>query len=85
VLVHGWLGNQQAWTSVSENEHIFWPKHLLPGDTPQARILAFEYNANIRRFWSLDSEIDSISEDLLDELIDKRSTSAAVSTRYVTV
>jgi len=48
AFVHGLTGNRE--TTWTDNESgIFWPRDLLPNDMPTARIITFEYDADIIR------------------------------------
>lgn len=47
VFVHGLMGNKiNTWTS-DTTPSCFWPADLLPAEIPNARILAWGYDANI--------------------------------------
>jgi hypothetical protein len=51
VLVHGLVGNAyNTWLYEHGNKKIYWPSALLPKDFPDARILAFGYDADITQF-----------------------------------
>jgi hypothetical protein len=78
--VHGWRDGQQPWTYSSGDSYIFWPEKLLSAETPGARILTFEYDTDLDRFWAIKGEtrLDSISDDLFEELEDQRSKTETV-------
>ncbi|KAL8934724.1 MAG: hypothetical protein Q9216_005762 [Gyalolechia sp. 2 TL-2023] len=75
VLVHGLHGSEtRIWTYSSGQNSVVWPQELLPSDTGEARILTFEYDANIAHFWARPSEnrLDSYSDDLFQQLDNNR-------------
>ncbi|PLB51559.1 hypothetical protein P170DRAFT_400484 [Aspergillus steynii IBT 23096] len=69
VLVHGLLGDQAPWTSEAG---LFWPEKLLAAKAGDGCILSFEYDATISSFFDEDAEINDISGDLINEVMDHR-------------
>lgn len=83
VLVPGWREEgQQAWTHVSdEGKAVTWPESFLGNLVPRARIIAFDYDAELGDFWATEEEnrIDDISSDLSYEVRSVRTSSKTVS------
>ncbi|KAF4343114.1 hypothetical protein FBEOM_2936 [Fusarium beomiforme] len=75
VFVNGWSANGQPWTTGSKETAACWPKSILPNLLPQARIILFQYEANVEDFWAVSSknEIDSYAQDLLGGVVDLRT------------
>jgi hypothetical protein len=76
VFVHGLHGDQAPWTSET---NVFWPESLLPTKASDARILSFEYKAAIGPFFLEEDEINDISNDLINELMDHRTEKEKVA------
>ena len=50
-FVHGLTGNAYStWLHQDKETKTYWPYDLLPKDYPDARILAFDYDADITQF-----------------------------------
>jgi hypothetical protein len=49
-----------------DGKAVAWPEAFLGDLIPQARIIAFDYEAKLGSFWAAESvnRIDSLSEDL---------------------
>lgn len=73
VFVHGLTGDRErTWTCPSNN--VCWPRDLLPTSLPNARILAFGYDAYIVRNQGQVAQIDIAhhANDLLNSLASER-------------
>jgi len=64
---------------------VHWPSTLLHEEIPDARILAFGYDADVMGFWNPASQncIGNHAENLLGDLARIREGSEAVSIYYV--
>lgn len=51
VFVHGLTGNARN-TWLHQKSGVYWPVDLLSRDVPDARLLAFGYDADVVNFWS---------------------------------
>ncbi len=80
VAVHGLLSH--GFNSWAREKGEIWLKDMLPGELPDARIMAFrhDYNSTTKKSFSA-SSISEIALDLLDSLGSKRTTQK-VSTLY---
>jgi hypothetical protein len=54
VFVHGITGDHESTWTRTEN-HVFWPKDLLPKEIANARIMTFGYDADIVKAFSITS------------------------------
>ncbi|KAL9126796.1 MAG: hypothetical protein Q9217_004209 [Psora testacea] len=63
---------------MSQGKHVFWPRDLLKGDFPKARIMTFGYNTDITRGYQAahQGNIFSHARNILYELEDKRRKAA---------
>ncbi|KAH6853874.1 hypothetical protein B0I37DRAFT_360527 [Chaetomium sp. MPI-CAGE-AT-0009] len=79
VLVPGWREEgQQAWTHVSnEGKATAWPESFLGNLTPQARIIAYDYDVELGDFWSTeeDNRINDLADDISYEVRGVRTSS----------
>lgn len=77
-FVHGLKGGQlSTWSSVTD----CWPRDLLSKDTPDVRILAFGYEAEVFQFWTKVSQntFKDHACNLLESLGNNRIKVVAVS------
>lgn len=79
VFVHGLRGDSHSTWSHNKSQ-VQWPTKLLRGDIPDARILAFGYDADIVNFWSPASQnrVGNHAEKLLGDLVRRRERSDSV-------
>lgn len=80
IFVHGLTGNSYN-TWLEAGSEIYWPLHLLSKDVPDARILAFGYDADIAKFLGPVSQnkLRDHASALLGELAAVRSEDDSVS------
>ncbi|KAF4968918.1 hypothetical protein FSARC_3765 [Fusarium sarcochroum] len=73
VLVHGW-------TSVVNGKNIFGPEAILSRIITRARIIIFDYTAELSEFWAAeaDNEIAYKAEDLFCEVMALRTSTKTV-------
>jgi len=79
VFVHGLTGDSyDTWFEVKSG--IYWPVHLLSQDVPDARILAFGYDADVTKFLGPVSQnnLRDHASALLGELAAMRSEDDSV-------
>jgi hypothetical protein len=70
IIIHGLNGDViESWTNAATK--AFWPKDFLPRDVPEARVMAFGYNANAA-FGNTTADIVDHAKDLLGSLLDTR-------------
>ncbi|KAF4624556.1 hypothetical protein G7Y89_g13615 [Cudoniella acicularis] len=76
IALHGINGGaKKTWTH--ENGSL-WLRDFVPSAFPGARIYTYAYNANV--FFSLATgNIDTFAEDLLEEMMNKRTTTEALA------
>ena len=78
VFVHGLTGNREnTWTCNS----TLWPETLLPQEIPEARILAFGYDADVVNFWlpAGQNRIGNHAQNLAQSLANLRDRTETVS------
>ncbi len=81
VFVHGLTGNAYK-TWAEQGSSKYWPKDFLPNDLPDARIIAFGYDADVTRpFFGAVSQnnLRDHSLALLGDLSRLRNTTGSVS------
>jgi hypothetical protein len=73
IFVHGLTGNSYN-TWLEANSDIYWPVHLLRHDVPNARIMAFGYDADVAKLLGPvgQSNIREHASTLLEELAHRR-------------
>jgi len=83
VFVHGLTGSALN-TWLDPNTGVHWPSTLLHEEIPDARILAFGYDADVMGFWNPASQncIGNHAENLLGDLVRIRDESDSVSFCY---
>lgn len=74
VFVHGLFGNTYS-TWLHKYPDVHWPSELLKEDIPDARVLAFGYDANIDKLWNPASNGRLIyhAENMVGALVRKRA------------
>ena len=83
VFVHGLTGNAYStWLHQDKETKTYWPYDLLPKDYPDARILAFGYDADITQFWgpASSNRVGNHAENLLGALSRLRAKTNTVLT-----
>lgn len=83
VFVHGLTGNAYStWLHQDKETKTYWPYDLLPKDYPDARILAFDYDADITQFWgpASSNRVGNHAENLLGALSRLRAKTNTVLT-----
>jgi hypothetical protein len=71
VFVHGLTGNAYStWLYKDKKTEVYWPYGLLRKDYPDARILAFGYDADITQFWgpASSNRVSNHAENMLGSL-----------------
>jgi hypothetical protein len=83
VFVHGLTGDSTTW---SDNAGGLWPKKFLARDLPWARIMSFQYDADIFSFWTLPSQnrVGNHGQNLANVLAQLRETTFTVSLSCLT-
>jgi hypothetical protein len=81
VFVHGLTGSTYG-TWLNTQTGVHWPSALLAYDIGDARILTFDYDANVTHFWSPTSQnrINDHAENMLGALARLRERTDSVST-----
>ncbi|KAN0113271.1 Alpha/Beta hydrolase fold [Hyaloscypha variabilis] len=77
VFVHGLTGNAYTtWLYNHGKTKVYWPYDLLQKDLPDARILAFGYDADITSFWgpASSNRVGNHAEDMLGDLSHLRAS-----------
>jgi hypothetical protein len=85
VFVHGLTGNAYTtWLYKSGKTRVYWPYELLRKDTPNARILAFGYDAEIRQILgpASSNRVGNHAENMLGALSQLRSKTDTVNTEF---
>lgn len=79
VMVHGLTGSTGS-TWLHKDSGVHWPTTILTQDLPDARILAFGYDADILNFWNPTSQnrIGNHAEALLGDLSHLRDKTETV-------
>jgi hypothetical protein len=77
IAIHGLNGHYlNTWTAVSKlGTECNWLKDLLPNQIPNARIMSFGYNSAVQ-FSKSAASIGSFAEDLLEDIMSRRETTA---------
>lgn len=77
--MHGLRGSDNTW--FNQETGIHWPTDILKEDFDDARILAFNYDANIIKFWSPVSQnrISNHAENMLGALARRKELTSSVS------
>lgn len=71
VFVHGLKGHPYTtWLDVQSG--TYWPAHLLPHHVPDARIMAFGYDADPAKFMSSQNDMADHAHSLLGDLARER-------------
>jgi hypothetical protein len=81
ILVHGLMGNAyNTWLYEHGKIKTYWPYDLLRKDFPNARILAFGYDANVTQFWGSASSnrVGNHAEKMLGALSQLRAKTDTV-------
>jgi hypothetical protein len=71
VFVHGLTGNAYStWLYNDRKTKVYWPCELLRKNYPDARILAFGYDADITQFWgpASSNRVSNHAENMLGSL-----------------
>jgi len=79
--VHGLTGGREStWTE--KKSEIFWPKDLLPHEIPNARIMAFGYDADVVKALSIASSntVQNHGQAMVHDLALKRKRTKTVKT-----
>lgn len=78
MFLHGLTGDREdTWTD--KKAKVFWPRDLLPGKLPKARIITFGYDADVIGFMTVSmNRIGNHAQDLVSKLADLRDTTFTV-------
>lgn len=86
VFVHGLTGNAYN-TWVHKDTGVHWPSELLRQDMQNARILSFDYDADIVNIWNpaSNSRLSNHAENMVGGLVRKREKTGTESRKVLFV